>query len=134
MSPDEPARAPSRLELRWFGLLLGLFLALVGLLVFRAGGDAAARALWSAALAAVVLYYLAKPLRRPMHGAWMAATRPIGWIVTHLLFAITYYLVLTPTGLLLRLFGRNPLRGGRAESFWRERRRGDDPARYLRQF
>jgi hypothetical protein len=46
---------------------------------------------------------------------------PIGWLITRLLLAVNFYCVLTPLGLLLRLFGRDSV-GGRFdsshESYW----------------
>ena len=39
----------------------------------------------------------------------MFAVFPIGWVVSHLLLGVVYFLVLTPIGLTLRALGRDPL-------------------------
>lgn len=49
---------------------------------------------------------------------------PIGFVVSHVLIALIYYLVFTPIGLFFRLLGRDPLhrRPDRdAPSYWHER-------------
>jgi len=67
----------------------------------------------------------------------MTLTVPIAFVLSHLVLGILYYGVVTPTGLLLRLFRRDPLRLRRANaaspSFWEPRERERDPERYLRQ-
>jgi hypothetical protein len=65
------------------------------------------------------------------------AAFPIGFVVSHVILAIVYYLILTPIGLLVRAIGRDPMerRFDRdAESYWVVRQPIDDPGRYFRQF
>jgi len=67
----------------------------------------------------------------------MYATYPIAWMVSHLILGVAYYLVATPIGLAMRLFGRDPLRrefDKSAQSYWIARRPNRDNARYFRQF
>jgi hypothetical protein len=60
---------------------------------------------------------------------------PIGFVVSHLLMALIYYLVITPIGLVFRLTGRDVL-GRRPDrqsrSFWRDRTADRRPASYFR--
>jgi hypothetical protein len=54
------------------------------------------------------------------YGPWMRVARGLGWLNTQLLLGLTFYLVVTPVGLLMRLLGKDPLgkrRGG--ASYWR---------------
>jgi hypothetical protein len=67
----------------------------------------------------------------------MVTLSPIGWVMSHVILGIIYYLVLTPIGLLLRALGRDPLRRRfetGARSYWIDR--GEEPAveRYFRQY
>jgi hypothetical protein len=131
-------RNPSEKNLRWFGLVLGLFLAIVGGIVrVRFHLPEAARWIWIAAMVVTVVYYAARPVRRPIWIAWMVAAFPIGWMVSHLILAITWYLVVTPIGVVMRATGRDPLRRrfdqGRS-SYWTEHDPHGDPKRYFRQF
>ena len=129
---------PSPRELRWFGLLLALFFAIIGsLLRWQFHAPTAALVIWPLGAALALLYYAIPPLRRPMYIAWMYLAFPVGWLISHLLMAIIFYLVFTPIGLLMRLFGYDPMRR-RFEpdtpSYWVEHDPAGDPARYFRQF
>jgi hypothetical protein len=58
---------PSRSELKWFGLLLLVFLGVVGAVVnWRFHAPAAARGLWMAGVGLCLVYYALPVLRRPM--------------------------------------------------------------------
>lgn len=130
---------PSEKELRWFGLLLWIFFALIAALAYwRTGALAIPRILGMVGTGLCLVYYALRPLRRPLFVGWMVAVYPLGWTISHLLFAMIYFLVVTPIGALLRLFGYDPLaRGNKLEgrsSYWVERRRSSALSRYFRQF
>jgi hypothetical protein len=62
---------------------------------------------------------------------------PIGWIVSQLVLAVMFYLVLTPLALCFRLLRRDALQlrpGPERPSFWFKREEPADTARYLKQF
>jgi hypothetical protein len=135
----EPNLNPTPRELRWFVLLwFPLFFALVGFLLWLGNRSPAV----SLGLVAGALSVSAIGLRVPkfalaVYLGWMYAVYPIGWAVSHLVMVFTFYAVLTPTGLLLRLTGRDPLarkdrRGAR--SHWQPSKSGRDVRDYLRQF
>ncbi|MCR4340204.1 MAG: SxtJ family membrane protein [Gemmatimonadaceae bacterium] len=75
---------------------------------------------------------LAVPGRlEPVRRGWMKLGEAIGRATTPILLAIVYYVVLTPTGILRRVFaGRRPP----AESYWHPRAPLPDKARLERQF
>jgi hypothetical protein len=67
----------------------------------------------------------------------MAAVAPIGWLVSRVVLAIVYFLVITPIGLIRRLRGHDPLAlraDPTASSYWVARQDRTDPASYFRQF
>lgn len=138
MALIELNKDPSRRELAVFGALFALFFAFVGaLLRWRFGAPGAATAVWASAGAVTAAFVLLPPLRRPIYLAWCGLTWPIGWAVSHLVLAIVFYVVLTATGLILRLTGRDPMQKRfdlQARTYWIEHRSGDDRARYFRQF
>ncbi|HEV8145562.1 MAG TPA: SxtJ family membrane protein [Bryobacteraceae bacterium] len=82
--------------------------------------------LWAVAGAALLLILaLAIPsvLHRPKR-AWLLLGRGMGAIVNPIILGFLFYLVITPAGLLGRLFGRDPLRlrpNATLPSYWRER-------------
>lgn len=82
--------------------------------------------LWAGAALALVLALtlLAPHWLTPLNRGWMWIGRAIGAVVAPITLGITFFLVLTPIGLLARLFGRDPV-GRRfapdAQSYWSER-------------
>ena len=131
-------RHPSARELRWFGMLLAVSVALAGGLVYwRLEAPAAARLIWTGGAALAAVYAVAAPFRRWIWLGWLYAAFPIGWTLSHVALAAMYYLVLTPIGLLLRLVHGNPLDRApdrSAASYWTARRPLRDVRRYFRQF
>lgn len=68
---------------------------------------------------------------------WMAAVEPIGWLVSRVVLAVVYFLVITPIGVVRRLRGHDPLSlrpAPGATSYWIARNDRTDPASYFRQF
>ena len=50
---------------------------------------------------------------KPLYSVWMMAARALGFVNSHLLLALVFYLLFTPMGLVMRLVRRDPLeRGG----------------------
>lgn len=131
-------RTPSQRQLRTFGVLLAAFFALVGALAWwRFDAPRTAQWIWIAAGAAVIVYYAIPAVRRLVFLGWIYAALPIGWLISHLVLAGVYYLILTPMGLLTRLLGHDPLRrrlDPEAATYWESRRSGHDPEQYFRQY
>lgn len=118
MATGIPARLTPR-EGRNFGWTVGAaFLALSGLLWWR--GKHSAALVFLALGAVLVLAGLVAPARLgPIQRAWMGFARLLSLVTTPIFMGIVYFLVLTPTGWLMRLFGRNPIRRTPSEgSFW----------------
>jgi len=130
-------REPAESQLRWFGAVPPVFFALVGaLLLWQLDSWRVAKILWGAGLSLAFLFYLVRPLRLPIYLGWMYTVAPIGWTVSHLALAAIYYLVLTPIGVVMRIFGRDLLKrrfDASARSYWSEHDPGADTARYFRQ-
>lgn len=111
-SSDQPfwkPAAPGRRDLRKFGLLFCvLAAALACYLAWRRGLPSAT---FPAAIGvALLLVSLASPsLLKPVWWPWMVVARVLGFVNSHLLLAVVFYLLFTPIGLLMRLFGRDPL-------------------------
>jgi hypothetical protein len=115
--PSEPAASSSD---RSFGLVFAGFFALLTLHNWWHAGRA-----WPiyVALAAV---FLAAALLRPnlLHWpnrVWTKLGSLLGAIVTPIVMALLFFLVVTPVGLLMRLTGKDPLRlrGPRqGDSYW----------------
>src|SRR5262245_38368398 len=94
---------PSDRELRQFaGIWLPAFLLIVGLLIGSGTGHWLLPIALVSVAAAIGLIGLIQPrLMWPIYLGWMCAAFPIGWLVSHLLLAAVFYLLITPLGLLL---------------------------------
>jgi len=122
-------------DLRWFGvgagvvLLLGTWLASRNHHPWVAGSFAAAHV-------ALVLLGLLNPRLPEVPGRWWTKFGELmGKAMAYPIFALIYYVAVTPTALLVRLFGTDPLRrkAPPQESYWIVR----EPApkeRFERQF
>ncbi|MEE9269710.1 MAG: SxtJ family membrane protein [Candidatus Krumholzibacteria bacterium] len=138
MAMVELKHNPTKRELQWFGLIMLTFFGAVGSVVyFKIDAPGAGRVLWVIGALFTLLFYSVRPLRLPFYLGWMRAFYPLGWTVSHLVLVTIYYLVVTPIGLVLRVFRYDPLRRRRARhasSYWVEHRTGTDVSRYFRQY
>lgn len=129
---------PSKKDLRIFSLAMLAFLAFVGWVVWHKTGSAAAGAGVAALGIAFALLGLAAPRAvRPVFVVLMVINYPIGWVVTHVVMALIFYVVVTPLGVIMRLCGRDPMErrfDPSTKSYWKPRRTETDSSRYFRQF
>jgi hypothetical protein len=128
---------PSLRELRQFAALWIVFFSGIGAyLYYHYGAGTWPTVAWVVA-AGVGLPGLTFPaLLRPIYVGWMLAAFPIGWTISHLLLGSIFYLVITPLGLMLRLFGHDPMRRKfepEAKTYWIEHARSET-ARYFRMY
>lgn len=128
----------SKKELLWFGPLFALFSVIIGAIArWKFDSPEAAKWIWIFAVAIIFIYYLVPPLRRWIFIGWMAAVFPIGWIISHVLLTIVFYLVVFPIGILMRLLRYDALNRNvepDAKSYWIKRENSKDPKKYFRQF
>lgn len=128
---------PSRRDLRQFaGIWLPLFAAFAGgVIVYRSGSWRWAEIVWAAGAAASVLGLAIPGVARALFVVATVLAFPIGWVVSHVVMAATYYLIVTPIGFVMRKTGRDPLqRTEKRRSYWFRHETGRDPASYFRQF
>jgi hypothetical protein len=75
-------------------------------------------------------------IARPFYVVWYAVACTIGLVVSNLLLALVYYVVVTGTGLARRILGRHFLdvRLDRSrKTYWRDAGPAPAPRRYYRQ-
>ena len=129
---------PSSKELRSFAAIWLVFFGIIGAwLAWRGSPTMVYLVIWGVAFSGGLLGFAAPAAIRPLYIAWMCLAFPIGWVVSHLLLGLVYFGLLLPTGLLLRLFGYDPMQrkiDRECASYWSPRKREVDPGRYFRQF
>jgi len=124
---------PARLtpaEGRKFGLLVGGAFLLLGVLLWRRTHLTAAYVAATLAVALIVGGLAVPAQLGPVYRAWMALAKAISKVTTPVFMSVIFFLVLTPAGILVRLFGHRPLTRSRENSsYWQSRapgsRRGD---------
>jgi len=111
---DENAQA------RKSALLVAAVLALFGAWNFYRGRMTVVAVLGGISLALLVIGLFVPPLARGFHRAWMRLALILGYINSRILLFLMFYGILTPYGIVSRLFGRDVLnRRSRArESYW----------------
>jgi hypothetical protein len=125
-----------RAQLRNFGLIVGGLFGLIAVWPAVARGGSVRLWLVGVAVALVGPALAAPRVLAPAHRAWMALGDVLGWINTRLVLGLVFFGLITPTGLVLRLMGRDPMHrafdpGATTYRVHRESRPG---AHMLRQF
>ncbi len=125
-------------ELRKFGLMVGGVFFVLGLLLLLNSRAAAQHLLGTGAVLAIVGAAF-PPVLKPLYVAWMAVAFALGFVVSHVILTTFFFLVITPVGLIARLFGKDFLRlklDPNARSYWiaRESRGPRPPSYYEQQF
>lgn len=126
-----------RRELRNFGLLVGGVLAALGIFFWAKGKALGPWFLVAGALLFVCGAALPRVLKW-IYIAWMALAFVLGFIVSHVILTVFFFLVITPVGLAARLFGKDFLRlklDRKASTYWIRRESSKKTAAdYERQF
>lgn len=127
-----------RKELREFGITVGIVLGLLGGLFLWRGRSY--YFYFFIISAAFLLFGLVIPLLlKPIHKVWMALAMLLGWVMTRAILSLLFFLVITPIGLLRRLFHKDFLglkfNGGATNSYWIPKKTADfKRENYERQF
>ncbi len=97
--------------LRKFGLMTGIIIVILFALFFPWVFDATAMPIWPWVLASLLwLPALLLPrVLRPVYTTWMKIGHAIGWVNTRIILGVVFYLMIVPMGLMMRLFGKDPM-------------------------
>jgi hypothetical protein len=88
----------------------------------------------------IIIFIISKislKLTKLIYLGMILLTMPIGWVVSFILMAAFYFLLLAPLGLFFRLIGRDPLYrkfDPTAKSYWMSRRSPKGLEQYFHQF
>ncbi len=134
MARDIPARLTPT-EGRKFGATVGAaFLAIALVLWWRDRHVASSVAALLGAPFIVGALFIPSRLG-PLQRGWMKLAHAISRVTTPIFMALVYFLVLTPTGIVLRALGKDPLLApGTPESRWAVRLPGEQRRHLNRQF
>ncbi len=120
---DPSIRPPAAAQdLRNFGLTFGAVAGVFGLLLLWRGRVSGAWGFLAASGVFVFVAVLLPGLLRPFYGPWMRFAEILGYINTRILLGLFFVVGMTPTGLIMRLLGKDPLsrtfKDGKDGSYW----------------
>ena len=139
MSVIQINRNPTLSELRQFGFIWMGFVAVFGVVAwFKFDNPMLAKGLWIASIAVPIVGWVVPSFMRLVFVGMSYLAWPIGFVVSHVVLALVYYGVMTPIGLLMKVFGYDPMKrkfDPEAHSYWVERPSGEvETQRNFRQF
>lgn len=70
----------------------------------------------------------------PLYKVWMTFGHALGWVNARAILGLVFFVIVTPIGLVMRLFGKDPLRLRRSTTYWIERDKPLDPQSLRNQF
>jgi hypothetical protein len=124
-------------DLRKFGLSVGIVLALIGILLYYFEKPSA---IYFAVIGGILILLgvVLPQLLKPLNKIWMGLAIFLGFIMTRVILTTLFYLVITPIGLLAKIFGKKFMLlkyDKSAKTYWEKRSIiHKNPIDYERQF
>jgi len=103
------SRSASHKELRNFGLLVGGVLSIIGVWPMLLRGEP--MRIWVIGVGSLLMLVggLFSSVLAPIYQGWMWVGHVLGWINTRILLSIVFYGLVTPTGIIRRLIGKDSM-------------------------
>lgn len=97
--------------LRKFGLTTGVIIVVLFAAFFPWVFDATTMPMWPWILAGLLWApaLLMPSVLRPVYTTWMKIGHGIGWVNTRIILGVLFYVLVLPMGLVMRLFGKDPM-------------------------
>lgn len=100
----------SKPQVRKFGLVLAAILIFVGLLQAYKDRAIPAEILISLGVIFTFSSFFYQPIVLPIYKIMMRVSHLLGWVNTRIILGIIFYFMVTPTGLIMKLLGKNFLK------------------------
>lgn len=127
---------PTGRQLLVFGTAWFVALGALGWASYSRGRPHVAEAAWSLSLCVPIIGIAYPRSLRWIYLGLSYATFPIGFVVSHAVLALLYFLVLTPVGMTMRVFRYDPLArkfDPKARTYWAPRDKQRPPESYFNQ-
>lgn len=111
-------------DLRQFGIGVGVILIILGTIHFFKHNVKVSYILCSISVLSLISGIFFPKILRPIYKVFLKVTHAIGWFNTKVILGVLYYLLLTPIGLTMKLFGKDILSvkiHKNQESYWIKR-------------
>ncbi|MBL7157169.1 MAG: ECF transporter S component [Candidatus Omnitrophica bacterium] len=113
----------TRKELREFGLTIGVILVILGAVTLWRGKPTYPYFLGVGALF-ITLGLMLPGVLKPLQKVWMSFAVIMGFFVSRIILTILFYVVVTPTGVIVRILGKDILDqriDKNRKTYWQER-------------
>mgnify|MGYP001282789255 CR=1 FL=1 len=113
-------------DLRKFGITIGIILLIIAVYLFWKENESFQIFL----ITGIVLSLLGVAIPvilKPIYWVWMIFATILGWVMTRVILCLLFYLILTPIGLISRMFGKHFLElkwNKDDKTFWNYRTKG----------
>ena len=107
-------------DLRKFGITIGIILMIIAGFLFWKEKESF-QILLTFGVTLCILGIVIPFILKPIYWVWMIFATILGWIMTRVILSLLFYIILTPIGLISRLFGKQcvELRWDKSkESYW----------------
>ena len=125
-------------QIRTFGLGLAVILSVFAALNLYKGHQSVALTLLIFGAISAVLAILCQILLKPVYIVFMKISHVLGWINTRILLGLIFYVVITPIGFVIKIFGKDLLDRKiepDKQSYWIKREKvHNEKSRYEKQF
>jgi len=124
-------------DLRKFGITISIVLIIISGLLFWKNSESYQMFFLIAGILLLVSIIIPLILK-PIYWIWMIFATILGWIMTRVILSLLFYIIITPIGLIFRLFGKHflDLKWNKSEnSYWNVRNNKNlQNERYEKQF
>ena len=129
---------PSRKEMKLFAILQIVFFAIISSIVWRTT-ESTTIPTWimGVSVSVGVVGFFVYPFMRLVYLGWLLAVFPIGWTISQAVVASIFFLVITPIGLMMRVFRYDPMQrkfDPSAATYWHTRESNTNSTQYFRQY
>jgi len=107
-------------DLRKFGIAIGTILLIIAGVLFWKEKESF-QILLAFSISFFILGIVTPVILKPIYCVWMIFATILGWIMTRVILSLLFYIILTPIGLIPRVFGKQflELRWDKSkESYW----------------
>ena len=103
--------ALDNMGLRKFGITTGIIVVILFAVFFPWVFDAVSMPVWPWIVAGLlwVPALLVPGSLQPVYATWMKIGHAIGWVNTRIILGLLFYIFVLPMGLVMRIFGKDPM-------------------------
>ena len=124
-------------DLRNFGITVGVALSVIGFVLYLSG-NSLVFIFGGAGILLILLAIIYPGVLKPANKFWMILAILLGWFMSRVILVILFYLIVTPTALLLKIAGKDFLKlhtDKNVKSYWEKRdKKNADKLDFERQF